>query len=368
MESGQTPLYVFSNVILYLFMLVLAYKGVKSRDGDKFRYMLSVFLMFLFCEYAFWGGDYYHYIDEFKEARLGARVNLEPFYYWVAQTFESYGEIRLVIWGGGLILLLLLFRIIDKKPENYVYTYISTYFIWFSYARASLAMCVILLGLALIAHENKKMLFLQIAGIALLIASLSLHKSATYGVAMAAMAFVTYRFGKWVYLLLIMGMVAVLYLYGDSVDIASIAQEHEERMQSTVNVARMYLEEEERFLGMGELVEKVLFHLSIYMVAILYIMSVFENKAKTFSKYTRIFGCYAFWTALTSSVFLLDFDYNTLEMYERFSMYALIPASFLLSKIYESGYKRRFTTTTIIVAVLCSSYTLIYVYYCTLVK
>ena len=99
-------------------------------------------------------------------------------------------------------------------------------------------------------------------------------------------------------------------------------------MEYTVGVAQSYLEGEERSMGYGELVEKVSFHISVYMIAILYLMSVFDENNKKFPKYARIFGSGTFWTALSSSIFLFDFNYNTLELYERFTMYALIQYSY----------------------------------------
>ena len=368
MELVQQPLYVFSNLLLYLFMLFLAYRGIMNRDGEKFRYILSVFLMFLFCEYAFWGGDYFYYISEFKEARLGARVNLEPFYYMIVRIFTSYESIRLIIWGMALVLLLLAFRIIEKKSEYLTYVYISTYFIWFTYARASLAMAAIILGTTLLAHSNRKLLFLQMLGLGLLVLSINFHKSATFGIVMGIFAIASYRLGKWAFLFLIFIGFVVMYRFIDVIDLMDIAELQEERLEYTMGVAQNYLEGEERSMGYGELVEKVSFHISVYMIAILFLMSVFDDKNKEFPKYARIFGCYAYWAALSSSVFVLDLNYNTLELYERFSMYALIPGSIFLWKLYDTGYKRKYTITTLVIAVFSTLYTLSYTYYCSVLN
>lgn len=324
--------------------------------------------MLLFCEYAFWGGDYFYYISEFKEARLGARVNLEPFYYMIANNFTSYESIRLIIWGMALVLLLLAFRIIEKKSECLTYVYISTYFIWFTYARASLAMAAIILGTTLLAHSNRKLLFLQMLGLGLLVLSINFHKSATFGIVMGISAIASYRLGKWAFLFLIFIGSVVMYRFMDVIDLMDIAELQEERLEYTMGVAQNYLEGEERSMGYGELVEKVSFHISVYMIAILFLMSVFDDKNKEFPKYARIFGCYAYWAALSSSVFLLDFNYNTLELYERFSMYALIPGSIFLWKLYDTGYKRKYTITTLVIAVFSTLYTLSYTYYCSVLN
>ncbi len=324
--------------------------------------------MFLFCEYAFWGGDYFYYISEFKEARLGARVNLEPFYYMIARIFTSYESIRLIIWGMALVLLLLAFRIIEKKSEYLTYVYISTYFIWFTYARASLAMAAIILGTTLLAHSNRKLLFLQMLGLGLLVLSINFHKSATFGIVMGIFAIASYRLGKWAFLFLIFIGFVVMYRFIDVIDLMDIAELQEERLEYTMGVAQNYLEGEERSMGYGELVEKVSFHISVYMIAILFLMSVFDDKNKEFPKYARIFGCYAYWAALSSSVFLLDLNYNTLELYERFSMYALIPGSIFLWKLYDTGYKRKYTITTLVIAVFSTLYTLSYTYYCSVLN
>lgn len=324
--------------------------------------------MFLFCEYAFWGGDYFYYISEFKEARLGARVNLEPFYYMIARIFTSYESIRLIIWGMALVLLLLAFRIIEKKSEYLTYVYISTYFIWFTYARASLAMAAIILGTTLLAHSNRKLLFLQMLGLGLLVLSINFHKSATFGIVMGIFAIASYRLGKWAFLFLIFMGFVVMYRFIDVIDLMDIAELQEERLEYTMGVAQNYLEGEERSMGYGELVEKVSFHISVYMIAILFLMSVFDEKNKEFPKYARIFGCYAYWAALSSSVFLLDLNYNTLELYERFSMYALIPGSIFLWKLYDTGYKRKYTITTLVIAVFSTLYTLSYTYYCSVLN
>ena len=324
--------------------------------------------MFLFCEYAFWGGDYFYYISEFKEARLGARVNLEPFYYMIARIFTSYESIRLIIWGMALVLLLLAFRIIEKKSEYLTYLYISTYFIWFTYARASLAMAAIILGTTLLAHRNRKLLFLQMLGLGLLVLSINFHKSATFGIVMGIFAIASYRLGKWAFLFLIFIGFVVMYRFIDVIDLMDIAELQEERLEYTMGVAQNYLEGEERSMGYGELVEKVSFHISVYMIAILFLMSVFDDKNKEFPKYARIFGCYAYWAALSSSVFLLDLNYNTLELYERFSMYALIPGSIFLWKLYDTGYKRKYTITTLVIAVFSTLYTLSYTYYCSVLN
>ena len=268
----------------------------------------------------------------------------------------------------ALVLLLLAFRIIEKKSEYLTYVYISTYFIWFTYARASLAMAAIILGTTLLAHRNRKLLFLQMLGLGLLVLSINFHKSATFGIVMGIFAIASYRLGKWAFLFLIFIGFVVMYRFIDVIDLMDIAELQEERLEYTMGVAQNYLEGEERSMGYGELVEKVSFHISVYMIAILFLMSVFDDKNKEFPKYARIFGCYAYWAALSSSVFLLDLNYNTLELYERFSMYALIPGSIFLWKLYDTGYKRKYTITTLVIAVFSTLYTLSYTYYCSVLN
>ena len=140
LPKEQTASLVFFNICLLLIMHMLMRKSLRQPyvvSASCRR--LSVFLMFIFVLFSFWGSDWFHY-KEIYECFLGeGGGHMEEVYFWIAQNLSiDYLSFRLIVWGGGLILFFFIIEGMPIKKDLALLIFSSIWIIWYSYARKTI--------------------------------------------------------------------------------------------------------------------------------------------------------------------------------------------------------------------------------------
>ena len=113
------------------------------------------FFSILFCLIPFWGGDYFHYMEIFPMLKQGwNQLNVEEIYEFFARYSPDYHFFRFIIWGTAFWLVCKCIRILHLNFDLSIFFFTSLFLYKFSYARVSLCMAIMYLGLAVMS-KNK---------------------------------------------------------------------------------------------------------------------------------------------------------------------------------------------------------------------
>lgn len=173
------------NMYLFCFMFFLGIallfwkKNVIKYDGWKKTYQpIFVALVFIYTILSFYNGDFWHY-QAFVLGTDDHWTPSEPIYEIIADILgRNYLMFRIVIWGSALFLLLKIFKLYGLDRGQTLYFFFCTYISVFDYARASLAMAIMWLGVSyLIILTRKRPLIASTMGILLILLSFFFHHS-----------------------------------------------------------------------------------------------------------------------------------------------------------------------------------------------
>ena len=372
MEMSAT----FSQALFNLFVWGILFIIVKKAFHHPFRHNkldrnIIVLLILLFCLFPFFGGDYFHYREMYNEYNMGGFIPLEGVYKWIIANLSfSYLSFRLIVWGSALLILFKAYRRVDVPFDLTIALFASMFMIWFSYARVSLAMAMILLGLTFIVKSYKKKHVLSvIMGICFILCSEAFHRSAIIGIIAAIGSLFLINTNK--RHLMLIGLffpLAIMLLNNLLNEFMTVELDYDSYISR--NQRDVYLNDAvsgRQTRGVGELISNILTRTPIFLTAFLYIYSVFKNKFKLLPKEVRCIASYSFLIVLIALAFTFDFGVNTYVLYYRTLTFAMIPSAVFLAaaKYYHIG--ERIATFIIYLAVSGVVYTLLYSTYCAIV-
>lgn len=162
--------------------------------SNRFPYKLNsrsrfigILLILVFCVYNYIDGDYFHYKTMYIDASHGYQYHLEDVYFWIIDNIAStYTLFRLIVWGVALLLVLATYKRISEKPDISLFYFFICFIPWFAYARASLAMAMILFGMSLIIKPLKRGKIISFAlGFTIIGCAWFFHSSAVVGIVAA---------------------------------------------------------------------------------------------------------------------------------------------------------------------------------------
>ena len=176
--------------LLYCCLVVLSLKGnmvdIYAPMRDKTRTTLLFGGVVLFAMTSFVDSDFFHYnefMTEFNNLFIDEEdVRVEIFYqYLISFINGNYALFRLVVWGGAALIAVWVARVYRANSYNMLFVILAGYIVIFSYARATLAVAVLTLGVAMLctASDKKRMLksIQIIAGLAIAMCSIYFHRS-----------------------------------------------------------------------------------------------------------------------------------------------------------------------------------------------
>ena len=155
---------------------------------NRDRYSIRSFLLFcgiiLFALTSFINDDFFHYYETMIEYKNGVMdsqyLGIEMPYQHIIHFIQgNYALFRLIVWGGGLLLILLSVKIFETNTYNTLFLILAGYIVIYSYARATLAMSIYTLGVIIVCveSEHKFNLLKKIIGILIITLSIYFHRS-----------------------------------------------------------------------------------------------------------------------------------------------------------------------------------------------
>ena len=132
----QTPLLVFFNLLLLIAMFLLMRTAlIKPYKVPLLHKKWSIFLMFVFVLFAFWGSDWFHYLEVYPSLLYDDQSHIEAVYSWIAQNLSfGYISFRFIIWGSSLIVLFAIFLLVSMYTAVQVRVLKNEYANFFGYS------------------------------------------------------------------------------------------------------------------------------------------------------------------------------------------------------------------------------------------
>lgn len=176
--------------LLYCFLLLFTFRGNVSnlfiKDDIKGGRIFLFCGLLLFALTSFVGDDFFHYYEFMSEYRgqiFGDQDSgLETFYqYLIHYIHGNYFLFRLIVWGSSLFLIVYAVRRLEINVYHTLFVILAGFIITFSYARVTLAMAMLSLGVVMICvaaeQQQNKRIVSTIVGLLVALSSIYFHRS-----------------------------------------------------------------------------------------------------------------------------------------------------------------------------------------------
>lgn len=362
---------VFTNIILML-IIFWCFKDaklypyyIKSKAKKNFG-IICIFLFFLF---AFWGADWFHIAVFYPYLRAGERTHMEDIYQWIAQNVApNYLIFRTIVWGACLLLVKLIFDRLDVQKDLLWFMFAVFGVVWCSYARVSLAMCLMYYGFALLFKPYKYKHLSNLIALSAILASYFCHKTALFGIAVIVLATLIRNFNRSSIILLVLSIPIVYMLLQNIISdyLLFDATGDNDSWNKSVLSAQGYMEREASVVGIGAILLKIM-ERSAYIVtgamAAFMIMKDKRNKRNKRSPIINAFFRLDIIMVLISCLFLLDLGINVSVIAERFFRFLFIPTGIIIAYFWQIRFCMKYTKLIYILGIAYSSYALLYSFY-----
>ena len=361
---NATPYQVLFNLILYVLLLFFSWKSLKT-DSRLKRINRKILIagIFIFFLFPFFGSDYFHYAEGFSRLKEGHTGHMESVYVYIAQFAGYYTVWRIIIWGSALFLILSTFRRLNVKYDYCLFFCIALYMLWLSYARVSLAMALIFWGASyLIKPIHQHQIFSFFLGIVAIGCSCFFHKSALFGVVMVLLGLLSTRINKILLIIIILLIPMFLGLSGNLLNnFMDLKTDTEAEYSLSIRSGQSYMSKERVTKGLGGLISNFLLQWPFYLVFIIYITSIFQNRYSSFPRSIKIFSSISAIIIASASVFAFDFsNLNTGILHYRFLLFSMIPATVFLAYCFEYHLYKRLVNVLLWMGISGNIYTLLY--------
>lgn len=364
----QTPTLIIFNIILYGAIVAILYGPFKRNHIPKFAKLISAFLILIFCLFAFWGADWFGYLNYFEVIKAGTELSsIEAIYTWIINVLSpNYIVFRLIVWGCALILLYQTIKNLELDIPYAFFFFSSIYMIWFSYARASLSMAMMFYGLSLLHRSYKNSMFTKLLAFAFIILSFYFHKSSIFGIIVITlvelMVFLKLN-KKWIIALILVLFPIIVHFSSSLLNMymnSSILEE-ETTLSNYLSAGTKYLIDDTNSLGVGVLIQRFFERFPYYMLAFLSCKLIFY-RVPTNKSILSFVWCLIL-LILAASLFAFSSDLDTSVLYGRFIRYAQIPSCIVLTYMYSKRIFPKAIRFIYRFAILGVVYVLLYVLY-----
>lgn len=327
---------------------------------SKRNKFLIAFCLILFILFPFYGGDYFHYMADYpllQDDRL--QLNEEQVYSFIAKNTPNYHFFRLVIWGGALFLLFLLFRKLKLNVDLCFFIFSSVYITQFAYARVSLAMAIMFYGAAfLLVKSGITRGYNFITGLAIVLISIFFHKSSIIGIITLFLAYILRNINKntiiFVLAVFPVGLLIVNIVISNYLSISF------DDVVGTIGKGQDYFTADALEQGIGEIIQLTLWRLTVYLIALYYIRLIFKNKISIYPPHIKLFATSTFLIVYIASFFLFDVGINTTILFNRILNYSIIPGTVFLAYSKMHNIENNWINKILTLGVIAATYTLIY--------
>lgn len=359
---------VLYNIILML-IVYFSFKDAKRLPFlifPKIKKTVGIVCLFLFFLFAFWGNDWFHVAEFYPLLRAGDRTHMEDVYSWIAQNLApNYIVFRAIIWGSCLFLIKLLFDRLDIKKDLLWLMFAVFGAVWCSYARVSLAMCLMFFGLAVFFSPYKQKCLSYIIAISAIAVSYYFHKSALFGIIIVVFATFIRKINRYTIILFVLFIPFVLVVLKNMVSeiLYSDANDINGAFGQSLTSAQGYMGREAGVTGIGALLLKIFERTAYILTGILALLMIVKDKKINRSPVINAFLRLDIFMVLISCLFLFDLGIETSIIAERFFRFLFIPTGILIAYFWQIRYRMRLTKISFVLAILYSSYALLYSLY-----
>lgn len=369
-DIRQTPLLVFMNLMIILVFYITTNKSlVYPYKISQHKRCFAILLLFVFVVFAFWGTDWFHYLEIYPTLLDGySGIHMEGVYVWIAQNLSvGYLSFRLAIWGAALCLFFFTIKRLSINRDIALCLFGAFALIWFSYARVSLAMVMAYYGVTLLYKPYRFRFLSKLLGVSFMLCSLFFHKSAAFALFVALLAYMAEKINRKLFITLVICVIPVLVLVMKSFlsDFMQMDSAGGETMLGqVVATGQGYMNADQgQISGPGAMLERCLERMPYYFIA-WYSIKVQRKKIfKRIPKDMVFFIRFQFLIVLIASVFLMDFGLNTSTLYDRFLRFAAIPSVIVLSYFWEHRIFPKLTKWTFRIAFAGTLYAITYSLY-----
>ena len=369
----KTSFFILSDVFIYYLLFATFREKSNTTKWLVNKRKFIVASLFIICLFPFFSGDYFHYEQIYNNLLKGDSSGMEDVYLILAKITYNYFIFRLVVWGGALSLFFYSVKL-SKLPFEYVSLFfVALYLLLFSYARVSLSMAMMFLGLTMISYNAmvsfKAILsrfFYIIIGLTLIAVSYYFHKSSVFGIACICVSLITYKMTKFRMLIMILAIPVIVQLIQYLIVDLLNADAFDNESLINVRAAQKYISDEggSKSFNLGVGIQNLLVRTSFYLIAYIYIKALWENTYRLFPKPIKIISTTAFLCVVGASIFAFNLGYNTWTLYYRFLNYAMIPSTFFLVYCLIHNVYPKIVKMTLTIGWIASFYTLFYSLYC----
>lgn len=349
------------NIIIYLVILIryAQLNRLHVHCNRKLDHFL-IFTTILFSVFAFCDGDYYHYKDIFETLVTikDDYTHMEPVYRFLINcSFGNYSLFRLYVWGLAVLFFLKASNNLSISPNISFIILFLIYICTFSYARVTLGMSIAFWGLSILT-QNKNIIW----GLVVLAASIFFHKTIAFGILAILLAITFHNMTKRrvFFIALVYPLLIVLVKY---YLVQFLSFDFDEFETLGINSGQAYLEKDRVAGGIGAKIGGLLKNSLYYLMAFIYIKSIFDGIYLNFSRQMKIVSSACFFIVIISTIFSFDLGYNTSIFYYRLLYFAMIPSTLFLTYCVQNKLYVKLTIVTLIVGILATSYQLLYNFY-----
>lgn len=363
------PWLVGCNLIMILVGYLIVFPALKYPHRlSKTRRRGAYCTIVVFCVFAFWGSDFFHVYDNYKEL-MSSRWTLESVYHIIAQEIapDNYFLWRLVVWGLPTILIVKTFKRVEINHDLAVCFFLMIWLLWFSYARVSLAMAMVFFGLALVS-KSPSSFFSLLFGLSFILSSLFFHKSAGFIVCIAFLALlVPNKWNKkWILLLLCFPLLVYwASTYLSSFLIGDLSSSNDE-INSYIERGQDYMNDDSYIEGFGYFLGQLLERVPYYMLCLSSLKILIYKTYSIPNKSVVVFMKVLVLLVTVASVFAFDISINTQLIYERFMRFSFIPSCVLLTYFWTNRIYPKWHKWTFNIAWIGSLYQIVYMLYCSI--
>jgi hypothetical protein len=335
----RTTVGVFFDLLILFILYVVAYRNFVSFHKDKNSSFFVWLLFLIFCLFSFWSGDWFHYREIVE--RIGANEidflsirsdsNLEiPYYYIINVVGQWYILFRLIVWGGGLVIVYLTGKRLMLNREALGLSFSVFALVMFCYARVSLAMAIGFWGLSFFAQPIKRKKYLSyVLGATIIFFAIQFHKSALFLLVVSILSLFPIR--KNFLLFIVPSFIIGVFLFNEYAVPYLLSGEDQESMVN-YRVAQKYMTSTVgRRKGIFSTIVDVLRYGIFYLTG-LYCVFLLIKKRKIPSSIAFYIRA-SVWVVLVSSIFLFSQGANASTLYYRCLNYCIIPMTFVYSYV-----------------------------------
>ena len=342
---------------LYIAVFIYAWKTLLSTIKYKEKKVVTVLFGVFFALYAVFyciNSDYFNYREWLSFADI-YYWNKEKFYLYLVLFCRSlpfdypFEVFRLIVWGGGIFLAYYTFRLYRELllPGLTLLLLFVFHAGTFCYARASLAMAVYFLGIALYLSNDKKLL--KLLGICVALLSYYFHHEMLVGIVLLPCLFIPFERKAMSFLSIFLLLVAIIAISFVSSNLEFLDQMFDNDVLS--EKMEDFNEKEQKTFRLSTLIKYLKYFLSFYLIT----KYCWKKKVPYSLKvmYRLTYGI-----LMVSVAFMIVFGLRSVYTY-RIMYISMIPLTLMIGYGYNKGYFTRMQLLVLMLIVLLNNSTVI---------